>query len=50
MLIYKLKEFVFLDIHGEIHEEKVESYRSMVQTHFPNNRNHVEISRFRLWL
>ncbi len=49
-LFEQLKKFVFLDIYGEIHEEKVEFYRSMVQTCFPNSRNHVEISRFRLWI
>jgi hypothetical protein len=49
-LVEQMKEFVFLDLHGEIHEKKVEPYRSMVQTCFPNSRNHVEISRVRLWL
>jgi len=29
-----MKELVFLDIHGEIHKEKVESYLPMVQRLF----------------
>ncbi|CAF0745482.1 unnamed protein product [Rotaria sordida] len=45
----KLKDFIFLDIYGEIHYEKVEPYRSMVQARFPDSRIDVEISRFRLW-
>ncbi|CAF4538884.1 unnamed protein product [Rotaria sp. Silwood2] len=49
-LVEKLKEFTFLDIYGEIHYEKVEVYRSMVQVRFPHSRIDVEISRFRLWL
>jgi hypothetical protein len=49
-LIEQLKNFVFLDIHGEIDEAKVEPYRSMVQRRFPNSQNDVEILRFRLWL
>ena len=49
-LIEKLKELTFLDIYGEINYEKVEPYRLMVQTRFPNSRIDVEISRFRLWL
>ncbi|CAF4621441.1 unnamed protein product [Rotaria sp. Silwood2] len=49
-LVEKLKEFVFLDIHGEIDYKKVEAYRSMVQVRFPHSRIDVETSRFRLWL
>ncbi|CAF1405832.1 unnamed protein product [Rotaria sordida] len=49
-LVEKLKEFTFLDIYGEIHKEKVEPYRLMAQTRFPNSRINVEVSRFRLWL
>ncbi|CAF4236636.1 unnamed protein product [Rotaria sp. Silwood2] len=49
-LIEKLKEFTFLDIYGEIHYEKVEAYRLMIQNCFPHSRNDVEVSRFRLWL
>ncbi|CAF5090327.1 unnamed protein product, partial [Rotaria sp. Silwood1] len=49
-LVENLKEFTFLDINGEIHYEKVESYRSMVQTRFPHCRSDVGILRFRLWL
>ncbi|CAF5143162.1 unnamed protein product, partial [Rotaria sp. Silwood1] len=49
-LVEKLKEFMFLDISSEIHYEKVESYRSMVQTRFPHSRSDVGILRFRLWL
>ncbi|CAF2946704.1 unnamed protein product, partial [Rotaria sp. Silwood2] len=49
-LVEQLKQFVFLDIYGEIPYEKAEAYYSMVQTRFPNSRNHVDISRFCLWL
>jgi hypothetical protein len=49
-LVEQMKEFIFLDIYGKIHKEKVEPYRSMVQRCFPNSRNLVEISRFRLWI
>jgi len=49
-LIEQLKKIVFLDIHGEIDEAKVEPYRSMVQRRFPNSQTDVEILRFRLWL
>ncbi|CAF3887456.1 unnamed protein product [Rotaria sordida] len=49
-LVKKLKEFIFLDIYGEIHYEKVEPYRLMVQASFPNSRIDIGISRFRLWL
>lgn len=44
-----MKELIFLDIHGQIHKEKVEPYRSMVQTLFPYSRYDIEIIRFRLW-
>ncbi|CAF4608452.1 unnamed protein product, partial [Rotaria sp. Silwood2] len=49
-LIDKLKDFTLLDIYGEIHYNKVEPYRLMVQARFPHSRVDVEISRFRLWL
>ncbi|CAF3897300.1 unnamed protein product [Rotaria magnacalcarata] len=49
-LVDQLKEFIFLDIRGVISCEKVESYRLMVQTRFPNSRIDVHRSRFRLWL
>ncbi|UJR29131.1 hypothetical protein I4U23_010345 [Adineta vaga] len=49
-LFETLKELTFLDIYGDVDLEKVEPYRIMVQTRFPNSRNHVETSRFRLWL
>ena len=49
-LVEQLKEFVYLDIYGEIDRNKIEPYRSMVQTRFPNSRVFIEISRFRLWL
>jgi len=49
-LFKQLNEFVFLEILGEIHEEKVEPYRLMIQRNFPNSRYHVEITRFRLWI
>jgi hypothetical protein len=45
-----MKELVFLDIHGEIHQEKLESYRFMVQSLFPFTQSDVQMSRFRLWL
>ncbi|CAF1537470.1 unnamed protein product [Rotaria magnacalcarata] len=48
-LVEQLKEFVFLDIRGAIPTEKVEPYRLMAQTHFPNSRIDVHRSRFRLW-
>ncbi|CAF2141484.1 unnamed protein product [Rotaria magnacalcarata] len=49
-LVEKLKELTSLDIYGEIHIEKVEPYRLMAQTRFPNSRINVEVSKFRLWL
>ena len=49
-LFEQLNKFVFLEILGEIHEEKVEPYRSMVQRNFPNSQCHVEIAKFRLWI
>ncbi|CAF3090042.1 unnamed protein product, partial [Rotaria sp. Silwood2] len=45
----KLKEFVYLDIYGHINREKIEPYRTMVRTRFPNSRLYIDISRFRLW-
>jgi hypothetical protein len=48
-LIEQLKEFVYLDIYGHIYDEKIEPYRSMVQTCFPNRRVFIDKSRFRLW-
>jgi hypothetical protein len=36
-LMKPMKELVFLDTHGEIHKEKVESYLLMVQRLFPSN-------------
>ena len=49
-LIEQMKEFVFLDIHGKIHREKVKPYHAMVICRFPNSRSNVETTRFRLWL
>ncbi|CAM4971608.1 unnamed protein product [Rotaria socialis] len=49
-LVEQLKHFVFLDIYGAIPYQKVEAYRSMVQTRFPNCRSHVDVSKFCLWL
>ncbi|CAF3495830.1 unnamed protein product [Rotaria socialis] len=49
-LVKNLKELTFLDIHGEIDHEKVESYRLMAQRRFPNSRIDFDLSRFRLWL
>ncbi len=49
-LVEQLKQFVFLDIRGEIHRQKVDPYRLMVQTRFPNSQTDVQISRFRLWI
>jgi hypothetical protein len=48
-LTEQLKEFVYLDIYGRIYGEKIEPYRSMVQTYFPNSRLFIDQSRFRLW-
>lgn len=41
---------MFLDIRGAISCEKVDAYRLMAQTRFPNSRIDVHQSRFRLWL
>ncbi|CAM4754925.1 unnamed protein product [Rotaria magnacalcarata] len=49
-LVEQMKDLIFLDIHGEIHEEKVEPYRSMVQALFLYNRSDIGMFRFRLWL
>ena len=44
-----MKQLLFLDIHGEIHKEKIEPYRPMVQTLFPHARIDIELFQFRLW-
>ncbi|CAF1014432.1 unnamed protein product, partial [Rotaria sordida] len=49
-LIEQMKKFTFLVIYGQIQPDKVESYRLMVQTRFPNTRSVVERTRFCLWL
>jgi hypothetical protein len=49
-LVESLKEFVFLDIYGQVDEKKIKPYRTMVQAQFPNTRLHIETLRFRLWL
>ncbi|CAF0879798.1 unnamed protein product [Adineta steineri] len=43
-LIEQLKHFMFIDIYGLISFRKVESYRLMIQTHFPNSQFDVQIS------
>ncbi|CAF4111169.1 unnamed protein product [Rotaria sp. Silwood2] len=49
-LFDQLKEFIFVDICGIIRREKVEPYRLMAQTRFPNSRIDVQLTRFRLWI
>ncbi|CAF4181564.1 unnamed protein product, partial [Rotaria sordida] len=49
-LTRKLKQFVFLDIHGRIDPEKIEPYRSMVKKCFPRSKVDVKLTRFRLWI
>ncbi|CAF3183396.1 unnamed protein product [Rotaria socialis] len=49
-LVEALKEFTLIDIYGEIHYEKVESYRLMAETRFPKSRVEVDTSRFCLWI
>ncbi|CAF1497776.1 unnamed protein product [Rotaria sordida] len=49
-LFEQLQQFVFLDIYGIISQEKVESYRLMIQSRFPNSNFDIQISRFRLWV
>ena len=49
-LTEQLKELVFVDIYGKVHEEKARYYRDMVQRRFPNSRSVVTKTRFRLWL
>ncbi|CAF4826999.1 unnamed protein product [Rotaria sp. Silwood1] len=49
-LFERLKQFVFLDIHGKIDLGKLAPYRSMVQKCFPHSRLDIELSRFRLWI
>ncbi|CAF4842283.1 unnamed protein product, partial [Rotaria magnacalcarata] len=48
-LIERLKEFAFLDIHGKIDPEKLESYRTMAEACFPQSRIEIGLTRFRLW-
>ena len=48
-LIEQMKELIFLDIRGKTHEQKVQPYRSMIQTLFPHCRSSVEIFRCTLW-
>jgi hypothetical protein len=47
-----LKQFVYLDIHGQINPEKVEVSRLMVQKRFsnPNIYFSIEIARFHRWI
>ncbi|CAF1251594.1 unnamed protein product [Rotaria sordida] len=49
-LTRKLKQFVFLDIHGRIDPEKIEPYRSMVKKCFRRSKVDVKLTRFRLWI
>ena len=49
-LVEQLKQFVFLDIYGQISERKLQSYYSMIQSRFPNSQFDIQISRFRLWI
>ncbi|CAF3327270.1 unnamed protein product, partial [Rotaria socialis] len=49
-LFEQLKQIVFLDIYGKIPREKVEPYRLMLQSCFPNSQFDIQISRFRLWI
>ncbi|CAF3362472.1 unnamed protein product [Rotaria socialis] len=49
-LIERLKEFVFLDIHGKIDPGKLEAYRTMAATCFPQSRIEIGLTRFRLWM
>ncbi|CAF3302310.1 unnamed protein product, partial [Rotaria sp. Silwood2] len=49
-LFEQLKQLVYLDIHGDTSSEKIEPYRLMVQTRFPNSQIDIQISRFRLWM
>ncbi|CAF2130118.1 unnamed protein product, partial [Rotaria magnacalcarata] len=49
-LIERLKEFAFLDIHGKIDPEKLESYRTMAEACFPQSRIEIGLTRFRLWM
>ncbi|CAF3066033.1 unnamed protein product, partial [Rotaria sp. Silwood2] len=49
-LFEQLKQLVFLDIYGKISREKVELYRLMTQSCFPNSHFDIQIYRFRLWV
>ncbi|CAF0797340.1 unnamed protein product [Adineta steineri] len=49
-LVQQLKHFVYLDIYGQTDREKIEPYRLMVQTRFPNSQVFIHISRFRFRL
>ncbi|CAF3948420.1 unnamed protein product [Rotaria sp. Silwood2] len=49
-LVEQMKEFVFLNICGKIHKEKIKPYHAMVIGRLPNSRSNVETTRFRLWL
>lgn len=49
-LFGQLKELVFLDIYGNIPKEKIESYRLMIQLHFPNSQFYIQALRFRIWI
>ncbi|CAF3951186.1 unnamed protein product, partial [Rotaria sp. Silwood1] len=49
-LVQQLKEFVYLDIYGNIDYDKVEPYHLIVKKRFPNSRIYIQISRFSLWI
>ena len=48
-LTHRLKKFIYLDINAQINQKKIEPYRMMVQTYFPNSRVFINRFRFRLW-
>ena len=49
-LVTHLKQLVFLDLYGKVWQQKVELYRDMLDTRFPNSRHAVNLFRLRLWL
>ena len=49
-LLQNLKHFVFLDIFGEINEQKLENYRLMVARRFPHAYFSIDVGRFRFWI
>jgi hypothetical protein len=49
-LFEQLKQLVYLNIYGKIWNEKVQLYRLMIQTRFPNSHVDIHLARFRLWM